>query len=652
MRRRGLVDRPPAWRRRMLLVVWLIALGIICMRAGQVQLAQASDWRSMAESQHRADQIVAATRGSILDRDGTPLAVSRERVRVSIAPREIEDMEATRELLQEHLGVSGATASRLTSLERKWTVAPDLYAPDTRVLFRGVRGVYLDRVLQRFHPHGDLARGVLGTVLEGEGLGGIEQAFDELLRGTPGREVIARDNIGQAIPGERVMMDPPKAGGQVVLTLDMDLQEIVQQALAEAIEEREARGGDVIVVEPQSGEVLALVSVKDGHTNSLSAVNTPHEPGSTLKPFTVAGLLQEGLASMQDSIDVGNGTWEIEGRTLHDIHTQGMMTVADALRESSNVGIAKAAQSMTPGVQYENLRDFGFGARTGIELPGEVPGTLRRPDGWTPQSSASLAIGYEISVTSLQMAMAYGALANGGILMQPRLISETRNSEGATVRSFGSQKVRQVVSQGVAGVVRQGLVDVVEDGTGTLAQLASFRVAGKSGTARSNSGNGYEEGAYYSSFVSIFPAENPQLVIVVGLDRPQGAYYGGAVAAPVTRATMEAALAARATPLDRGALVKAAQPNPTPPQLQETRFAARTLEPPVLTLLPDQNGALGVSLPDVSGLASRVAIRRLHGLGLRVFPGGSGEIWTTYPLPGERVLPGDTIHLHLQAKQR
>ena len=622
------------------------------MRAGQVQLAQASDWRSMAESQHRADQIVAATRGSILDRDGTPLAVSRERVRVSIAPREIEDMEATRELLQEHLGVSGATASRLTSLERKWTVAPDLYAPDTRELFRGVRGVYLDRVLQRFHPHGDLARGVLGTVLEGEGLGGIEQAFDELLRGTPGREVIARDNIGQAIPGERVMMDPPKAGGQVVLTLDMDLQEIVQQALAEAIEESEARGGDVIVVEPQSGEVLALVSVKDGHTNSLSAVNTPHEPGSTLKPFTVAGLLQEGLASMQDSIDVGNGTWEIEGRTLHDIHTQGMMTVADALRESSNVGIAKAAQSMTPGVQYENLRDFGFGARTGIELPGEVPGTLRRPDGWTPQSSASLAIGYEISVTSLQMAMAYGALANGGILMQPRLISETRNSEGATVRSFGSQKVRQVVSQGVAGVVRQGLVDVVEDGTGTLAQLASFRVAGKSGTARSNSGNGYEEGAYYSSFVSIFPAENPQLVIVVGLDRPQGAYYGGAVAAPVTRATMEAALAARATPLDRGALVKAAQPNPTPPQLQETRFAARTLEPPVLTLLPDQNGALGVSLPDVSGLASRVAIRRLHGLGLRVFPGGSGEIWTTYPLPGERVLPGDTIHLHLQAKQR
>ena len=253
-------------------------------------------------------------------------------------------------------------------------------------------------------------------MLEGEGLGGIEQAFDELLRGTPGREVIARDNIGQAIPGERVMMDPPKAGGQVVLTLDMDLQEIVQQALAEAIEEREARGGDVIVVEPQSGEVLALVSVKDGHTNSLSAVNTPHEPGSTLKPFTVAGLLQKGLASMQDSIDVGNGTWEIEGRTLHDIHTQGMMTVADALRESSNVGIAKAAQSMTPGVQYENLRDFGFGARTGIELPGEVPGTLRRPDGWTPQSSASLAIGYEISVTSLQMAMAYGALDYGCLL--------------------------------------------------------------------------------------------------------------------------------------------------------------------------------------------------------------------------------------------
>ncbi len=646
------MDRPSVWRRRVLLVAWLLALGVICMRAGQVQIAQASEWRSMAESQHRADQIVAATRGSILDRDGTPLAVSRERVRVSIAPREIEDVEVTKALLEEHLGISRTTASQLTSLERKGAVAPDLYAPDTRELFRGVRGVYLDRVLQRFHPHGDLARGVLGVVLEGEGKGGIEKAFEGLLGGMPGREVVARDNVGREIPGERVMMDPPRTGGEVVLTLDMDLQEIAQQALVEAIEETEARGGDVVVTDPYTGEVLALVSVRNGRTNSLSAVNTPHEPGSTLKPFTVAGLLQAGLASMQDSIDVGNGTWEIEGRTLHDVHTHGMMTVADALRESSNVGIAKAAQPMTPGVQYENLRDFGFGARTGIELPGEVSGTLRRPDRWTSQSSASLAIGYEISVTPLQMAMAYGALANGGDLMQPRMIRETRDSDGAIVEHFGSQKIRRVISQSVASVVGQTLVDVVEDGTGTLARLGSFRVAGKSGTARSNNGSGYEQGAYYSSFVSFFPAEDPQLVVVVGLDRPQGAYYGGAVAAPVTRATMEAALAARATPLDRRALVKVAQPNPVPAQSQETRFAARNLEPPVLTLMPDQNGSLGVSLPDVSGLPSRVAVRRLHALGLRVIPGGFDEIWSTYPPPGERVLPGDTIHLYLQAKEK
>jgi cell division protein FtsI (penicillin-binding protein 3) len=655
-KRRKSSGRRPAWRRRLVLGSWLVAALAICVRAAQIQVLQAAHWRGLAESQHRDDMMVPAARGSILDRDGAALAVSRERVRVSVAPREIGDMAAARAALREELGLSRAQAERLTSRQRAWAVAADLHAPDVRERLRSVPGIHLERVLQRHHPHGELARSVLGSVVDGAGSGGVEQTFEALLAGTPGREMVARDNAGREIPGEGVIVEQPRTGGEIVLTIDMDLQEIAQQALMEAIEERDAHGGDVVVTDPMTGEILAMVSVRDGEASSLASLNTPYEPGSTLKPFTVAGLLERRLASLDDTIDIGDGTWTVEGRTLHDTHTRGRISLEDALRESSNVGIAMAAQELGAGQQYENLRDFGFGVPTGIELPGEVAGTLRRPSRWTSQSAASLAIGYEISVTPLQMAMAYGALANGGLLMQPRLVREIRDADGGVLERFGSRVIRRVIDKDVAAAVSAALVGVVEDGTGTSARLASFTVAGKSGTARMNLGDGYEQGAYYSSFVGFFPAEAPQLVVFVGLDRPQGAYYGGAVAAPVTRATMEAALAARATPLDRRALLRSARREEVMPatNLTPARFASSTAEPetaseiaPAVAEVIDRTAS--VSLPNVAGLPSRVAVRRLHALGLRVSSLGTGTIIGTEPRAGERVQPGDTIRLRLGA---
>jgi cell division protein FtsI (penicillin-binding protein 3) len=495
---------------------------------------------------------------------------------------------------------------------------------------------------------------VLGVVFDGVGQGGVESVFEHWLSGTPGREVVARDNLGRPIPGEELVVRPPRAGGEVVLTLDMDLQEIAQQALEEAIEQTAARGGDVIITDPRSGEILALFSTQNGHASALSAVNTPFEPGSTLKPFTVAGLLKYGIAGMGDTVDVGDGSWEVAGRTLHDTHTEGLMTVRQALQESSNVGIAKAAHPMDPGAQFENLRDFGFGTLTGVELPGEVSGTLRRPDRWTAQSAASLAIGYEVSVTPLQMVMAYGALANGGLLMRPRLVREIRDADGAVVETFEPQTIRRVVDERIAGSIGRALIDVVEDGTGTGARLGSFRVAGKSGTARLNTGGGYETGAYSSSFVGYFPADRPQLVVFVKLDRPRGEYYGGAVAAPVTRTTMEAALAARSAHLDRRALLESVRDDPAHSLSAPATaaFAAQPIDPPPPPLSREALAGLvadgstdGVALPDISGLPSRVAIRRLHALGLRVMRVGLGDVAGTVPAPGTRVLPGDTIRL-------
>jgi cell division protein FtsI (penicillin-binding protein 3) len=637
--------RPSPWRRRAVLAGWLACSGVIAMRAGQIQILQASEWERIAHEQQVGDQVLPAARGPIYDRNGQPLSVTRERVRVNIAPREVGEPETLRALLVETLGVSTAQAGRYVT-SGKWSVV-GLYPPAVRDRLESIRGVHLDRVFERFYPHRQLARGVLGTVIDEDGRGGIEQLYDHVLSGTPGSQVVARDNLGRPIPGEEITVERPRTGGEVVLTVDTNLQEIAQTALLEAIEKHDAVGGDVLITDPFTGEILALFSTRDGHNGALSALNAPFEPGSTLKPFTVAGLLQYDLADMNDLVDVGNGRWEVEGRVLTDTHTQGVLSVREALQESSNIGIAMVAQAMEPGLQYENLRDFGFGTRTGIDLPGEVPGTLRRPDRWTGQSRASLAIGYEIAVTPLQMAMAYGALANGGVLMRPRLIREVRQSDGTVVETREPESVRRVVNEETAEAVGRALEDVVRDGTGSLAQLGAFRVAGKSGTARFSSNGGYTRGEYSSSFVGYFPADDPQLVVFVKLDRPQsGQYYGGAIAAPVTRETMEAAIAAAPASLRLAGLAEAKRSRRYVPG---PRFVARPsipLPPIADRASADAESADGtVPVPDVTGRPARTAILDLHRYGLRVADVGAGEVIQTIPAAGTRVMLGDTIRL-------
>lgn len=665
-RKRGMGDKLKV-RRRLLLVGWLLSGGLIVVRATQIQIVQGSLWTEQAERQHRTSVEIAAVRGSVLDRSGVELATSREVFRVSIAPRELRDVDAVTRLLAEILGLEERIVRRATTSSKPWRVLPSTFPPSVREALDGVRGVYLEREHRRFYPQGDLARGLLGSVRDGKALGGVEQMYDEVLRGTVGQAVLARDPTGRPIPGESVIVEGPRGGGQVVLTLDVDLQEIGQQALTEAIRRTEARGGDLLITDPRTGDVLAMVSIHDGSTSALSAINTPYEPGSTIKPLTVAGLLQNRLMSLDDVVDTGSGSWTVAGRTIEDVNREhGPMTLARALQISSSVGVAKAAQAMSPAVQYQNLREFGLGAPTGIGLPGEVRGTLRRPERWSRQSPASLAIGYEISVTPLQMAMAYGALANGGLLMEPRLVKEFRDSRGKVTARFQPRIVRRAVSRRVALEVSAVLVDVVEDGTGTRARLGTFKVAGKSGTARVWADGAYQDGEYFASFVGFFPAEDPQLLVMVKLDRPQGAYYGGSAAAPVTRATMEAILAAQQTPIDRWALAQVARAEEIDAPSRESNGGETALVPRFAELRLDgysaSVGAQGssvsrwrdsaalenrthVRVPDVLGLPARAAARRIHEAGLRVEWDGSGVTKTMVPRAGSLLAPGDTVRL-------
>ena len=436
-------DRRRTLRRQALLGTWLLASAVLLGRAVKVQMFETDEWRALAMSQQRSASEIPAARGTIYDRNGVPLAMSREQYRIELDSDQLPQRDSVRTILTEVLGLSDAEARRRTDPEREWAVVPGRYEPSVRTLLEGLPGVYLYRELQRDYPYQALSAGVLGTVIDGAGAGGIEGAFEAVLAGRPGRSIVGKDAVGRPIPGQVFEVQSPVAGGDVHLTLDLSTQENGQYALQEAIEETGARGGDLIVADPHTGEILAMVSIHDGSSNSLSAINRPVEPGSTIKPFTVAALLQTGKASLSDMVEVGDGRWRINGRTLTDVHVDSStISLAGALRESSNVGIAKAAQELTHSEQYQNLRDFGFGIPTGLGLPAEAGGLLRHPRDWRPMSAQSLAVGYEISATPLQLAMAYGALANGGELMEARLVSSTRTPEGRN-RRYAPQVVRR-----------------------------------------------------------------------------------------------------------------------------------------------------------------------------------------------------------------
>lgn len=647
-------------RRRLLLVGWIVLAGVMVVRAAEVQIVERTAWASDAEGQHRTTRGVPAPRGRILDRNGGELAVSHWRATVGVAPNEIRDRAAVEASLVEELGVRAQTAERVSDPTREWNVVPGRYSMTQVAGLRGMSGVHIEGELKRLYPREALARGLLGVVQDGIGAGGIEQAMDTVLAGRAGRDLVARDNRGRQIPGQVVTVEPPQPGRDIILTIDQDLQAIAEEMLAAALDSTGARGGDIVVTDPMTGELLALASIADGSAGALSAVNTTFEPGSTIKPFIALGLLRNGLASLGDSVDTEGGRWEVNGRVITDIQRGGWMTLRDVIRESSNVGIAKFAGRLSVGQQYTALRDFGFGTPTGVPLPAEAAGVLRRPEQWSIQSPQSLAIGYELAVTSLQMAMALGAIANGGLLMEPRLIREVRDADGSPLRFGQPRVIRRVAPESVTRSLTPVLVDVVESGTATRARMASFQMAGKTGTARATGADGrYEEGAYYASFGAIFPVDDPQLLFFVRLDRPDGEYYGGATAAPVTLATLESLLSARQSPIDRRALALAQRETFAPPSATPmVRFAVATDpgEPQPRAPGPDPGeagapglagtlpgAALAMSVPDLEGASLRVALRRLHKMGLRVRLEGSGRVTETVPAEGMPVVAGDTI---------
>jgi cell division protein FtsI (penicillin-binding protein 3) len=561
-------------------------------------------------------------------------------------------------MLSRHLGVSRAVLERDLGRRKRWIYYHGPYTATQVQPLRKMDGIHLTGDFQRFYPSRTLARPIIGGLSpeDASGAAGLELSLDSILKGQPGEAVLLKDRAGRRYDSPARLIREPVAGNDVILTIDAELQEIAERGLDDALREMNAEGGDVVFLHPTSGELLALASRQRGKGGiasvRASAFTDPFEPGSTAKLFTAAALLLHRRVSSTDAVFAEGGQWRMpitsSGRTrvITDVHkTTGNLTLARTIQVSSNVAMAKFSSRLSPEEQYEMLRDFGFGTPTGAEFPSESRGRLARPDRWQPMyTRASMAMGYEFGVTPVQLAAAYGAIANDGLLLTPTLVREVRDPSGQVLYRHGTEPVRRVVPPAVAAQLREFMREAVgEGGTGGNAQLANYSLLGKTGTAVRFEGGKYVDGEYTASFAALFPADHPQLVVVVKIDNPTGKYYGGVTAAPVTRTMLQQALASRRIGIDRSRLTRRhdAAPTPTARRADSLLSTSRVvLSWPYQPARPDRTSS---PIPDITGRPVREAVHALHRRGFRVTLRGLGEVSRTLPPAGHTAVAGTPV---------
>jgi cell division protein FtsI (penicillin-binding protein 3) len=548
-------------KRRLLVLLILSVLGFLAI-SGRLIVLQVFDAGSLDQAAARQRLTVIdlpATRGRIFDRNLNDLAISVPARAIWADPRLVREKPRTAARLARTLGVKRAIlADRLASKGRFVYLARRV--PKVRgdmVQRMNLPGVFVEVDVARRYPAGTVASQVLGFVdIDGHGQAGIEQQYDGLLRGHPGKIQLERDPQGRAIPQGRRSLEPAEPGTDLVLTIDQHLQYVTEQALYQAVRAHKAKAGSVVVMSPRTGEVLAMANVPTFDPNRMArskpearknrAIADMFEPGSTNKTITAAAALQHGVVTPRTETIVPDNIPLCPEKTFHDSHSHApeLMTFADIVAKSSNVGTIMAARDLGAGRLYKAEVDFGYGRRSGVDLPGESPGILRDAKSWYCTDLGTNAIGQGVAVTVLQMASVYATVANNGVLRPPTLLRGTVDARGKVAKA-AHKPGRRVLSARTAKSLSKILQGVVEEGgTGTLAALDEWRVAGKTGTARKPDTvrGGYRPGAYVGSFIGFAPAERPAVVVAVVIDEPTRGYYGGSVAAPVFREVTSTAL--------------------------------------------------------------------------------------------------------------
>jgi cell division protein FtsI (penicillin-binding protein 3) len=557
-----------------LLLVLAVAFSAVGLRLVNLQVVNPDEYASRGVAQRLRVVDLPAERGSIFDRNGVELAMSVRQQTVWADPRLVDDPATAAARLAPVLGVDQAELQANLSREAAFTYlarqVDDEVARQVEAL--DIPGVSLIGESKRFAPAGDLARSVLGDVdLDNLGLSGLEQQYESKLVGTPGELLIERGPDGRTIAGGEQKVTPASRGNDLVLTLDRSLQFEVERALAEEMVDNGAERASSIVMDPATGEILALANLRmtdEGPRPSRDnwALTAAFEPGSVNKVITLAGALEEGLYEPASVLEVpDHHKVSVHTFSDHDPHPTAQWSIADILTQSSNVGTIKVAQALGESKVKDYLRLFGLGQRTGLDFPQETPGIMNF-DRWNGTDIGSIPIGQGVAVNALQMLQVFNTLANGGVWIEPQIVRSTVDGDGAE-RPIAEPRRRRVVSEKTADQMTAMLANVVAVGTGVNAQIPGYTVSGKTGTARKPDAvnRGYETGAYISSFAGFVPAESPRLSAIVVMDEPRPVYYAGLVAAPVfARISKYALRLLRIPPPSQGLAAEAAVPAAQP----------------------------------------------------------------------------------------
>lgn len=646
----------------------------VAWRAYALQVDDADHYRELAERQHALNVDIPAPRGDVIDAVGRPLAVSADADSIWANPREIRDVTDTAEKLAKLIGGDAGALEAKLGVDRKFVWIGRQVSREVAAAVRAAKlpGIEVAKEPRRWYPGRTIGGPVIGRAdIDSRGLEGIELSMNDVLLGSHGEGQALRDARGRRMFADGLAQ--PEPGATVRLSLDRSLQAIADNALAASVTLNKAKSGVVVVIEVTTGRVLAMSSYPTYDPNSSenhnAARNRPvtdvFEAGSVMKVFTVAAAIEEGTVKAETEFDVQGGAMQVGPKTIRDVHPYKYLTVSEIIKHSSNVGAAKIAMRLGREKLYGYLKQFGFGARTGIELPGEQRGTLRDGSGWRDIELATIAFGYGLTVTPTQVAAALAALGNGGVYHPPRIIDKITDPDG-TVLYQPLGETKQMVSAATAESMRKILATVFEGGKegGTAAAIIvpGFRCGGKTGTAHKydQATKKYAEHRYLSSFAGLAPIDKPRLAIVVMIDEPSGGdYFGGLVAGPVFATVASESLRylgvpgttivcpppvpgvnALLDPTPKTCIIPTPAPKPVPVVVAKPAALVAAPAPAPVVDAPEPAPVVGgIAIPDFRGLGVARALDLARETHLPVDVTGSGRVIAQDPAPGSVAAP-------------
>lgn len=622
---------------------------IIIGRAVQLQLVEGPKLARIAKGEIEKLIPRSHKRGVIYDRNRFELAMTVEMESIFAQPKEIKNLQEVSYQLGPILSMDRKHLSNLLQQPKPFVYLKRRATPNEyeAVKAKGLEGVAFTKEAQRFYPYMDLACHVIGFIgLDPNGLEGLERQYNSYLKSPYLYEPSVRDALGRALYLNDMESIQENEGLSLVLTLDKNIQYFTEKELKKGVIKAQAKDGMAIVLNPKTGEILALANYPGYNLNSFQkapaafrrnqALTDTFEPGSTFKTFLLAGALEEKNFSPNDMIFCENGSYRVGNHVIHDAHPHGWLTFQDVIKVSSNIGATKIGKKLGPKTFYTYIKKFGFGKETTIDLPGEVGGVVWPYNRWGEIEASNICFGQGVTVTGIQLAAALGAIAHDGRLMKPFVVRQILDQKGNPVKEFSAHPVRQVISPKTAQLMRGLLTRVTEPGgTATQAAIDGVSVGGKTGTAQkvSSETRRYAPGRYMSTFMGFLPAEDPALVIVVVIDEPKGSHYGGVVAAPIFKGIAEQSLSIlgikRLSPA--GPQGQPYEPFYQKPDMAPLLMAQKAGEEEKVSAGDLQNKRI---MPDIRGMSMRKVLEVMRSYEIPVVLMGSGKAVAQTPLPG------------------